>query len=202
MKFGAICNNKRAVDVIKPPPLFYYEDVYGNKVPFDWIKGMPDKEWHAQHSITLLVQHSMVFGKIDKEKDLWPVRMIKWLLKNMPDSWKKSSISMNFNTNIGSGFELVKYLVEERKFSFNEAGGAVSIMCGRCREICESNIENRLPIFNDRWPNQHCSYCDEIDPEYVMWRRVWCCYRTAKMTGDVSKAYKENSPNSGKDYWK
>lgn len=191
----------RAIDKISPPDTFYYEDVEGNFLPFDLQKGMPDhdKPWHAQHSKHVLVQHSIVFGT-DKD-DKWPVKALKWLLQKMPDSWKKSW-SMSFNSTINSAYPMVKYLVEQRKFRFNDACVAVSEMCGRCSEICEGDLDGVVVVPDYKWPNMYCKYCDVIDPEYVMRRRIWCCYRTMKMQGDIAKAYKENSPNSSKDYFK
>lgn len=189
----------RAVDKISPPCTFYYEDTDGNEVPFDYQNGMPDRIWHAQHSKGVLVQHSIVFG--DVREDKWPVKVLKWILYKLPESWRKSS-SMSFNTTINSGYPMIKYLVEQRGFRFNEACVAVSTMCGRCGDICDNEI-NGLPVSLDyKWPNQYCSYCNVIDPEYVMRRRIWCCYRTMKMGGDVAKAYKDISPNSAPDYFK
>ena len=189
----------RAIDKISPPDTFYYEDTDGNMVPYDYQKGMPDRKWHAQHSKHVIVQHSICFGTDSSDK--WPVRLLKWLLKKMPSSWNKQW-SMTFNATINSAYPMVKYLVEQRQFRFNDACVAVSEMCGRCGDICEGDMNGVVIVPDYKWPNMYCKFCDVIDPEYVAWRKVWSCYRTMKMKGDIAKAYKENSPNSGKDYFK
>jgi hypothetical protein len=186
----------QSLDKIEPPCTFYYEDTDGNEVPFDWNNGMPDRKWHAQHSKGVLVQHSICFGERNKKKDLWPVRLTKWLLYRMPTTWKKSEISMSFNTTINHDYQIIKYLVENRKFKFNDACVVVSELCGRCSDIIYSELNNAT--FIDSYcslPNMCCNYCNTIDPIYSVRRRVWCCYRTIKLGGDVKKAYKENSPN-------
>lgn len=193
----------KAIDKITPPCTFYYEDIDGNFVPFDYQKGMPDhdKPWHAQHSKGVLVQHSICFGKRNKKLDAWPVRLLKWLLRKAPQSWKKSDISMSFHSTINSAYPIIKYLVEQRQFRFNDACVVASEMCGRCSDICEGDINGTTVIPNYNLPNVYCKFCDIIDPQYVFYRRVWACYRTMRMEGDVAKAYKEISPNSREGFF-
>lgn len=199
---GEYCKEMKAIDRISKPCTFWYEDTDGNDVPFDWQKGMPNRKWHAQHSKSVLVQHTICFGHNKNGKDLWPVKLAKWLIRKMPDSWKKPTVSFSFNSTINCCFSVVEYLIQQRNFTFNDACVAVADACERCMNILIWEAEGK-PVDNNylKTANTNCKYCEEIDPEYVLKRRVWACYRTMRLEGDIAKAFKEMSPNSREGFF-
>lgn|SRR5574337_794104 len=179
----------QALDKIIPPKTFYYEDKNGNEVPFNWNMGFPDFEWAEQHSKGVVVQHTICFS--GKSRDNWAIRSLKWIIKILPNKWKKQG-HLTFNCTINHDYQIIKYLVENRGFKFNDACVVVSELCGRCSDIIYSELNGT--IFQDNaHPHMHCRYCNVIDPKYSARRKLWCCYRTFKLGGDVSKAWKENS---------
>jgi len=199
------------IDLIDKPCTFHYEDKDGNSIPFDLQQGFPGKGWHAQFSKSLLVHESICFN--DDGKDLLPVKFAKWLinmgkqlLRKMPDSWKKTGGSMSFNSTINSAWPIVKYLKEKRGFTFHDACVVASELCDHCGSIIEWELADQDP---NSPANQaylktcrsHCKNCKTIDPEYFIRRRMWACYRTLKLEGDIGKAYKEISANAAEGYW-
>lgn len=180
----------RAIDKIKAPSTFYYEDCDGEKFNYDPKLGLPDKEWYAQHIKSVIVRHDICFGNRNKKnKDLFPVRMLKWILCKMPNSWKRADPSMSFNSTVYHSYPLVKYLVENKQFSFNNACVVASELCGRCYELLKGNMLGNPEVYDYSILNTACDYCEQIDPEYILRRRVWCCYRSMKLKGDVKSAY-------------
>ena len=191
----------RAIDKLKPPCLFYYEDTEGNNIPYDLVNDPPNhpRKWYAQHSLDVSARHEICFGFY--KKDLWPIKFMKWLMRKMPESWKRADKFGYSSHTIHGGFPMVKYLVEQRGFSFTEACVTCGNMCGRCQDICEADINGTTYVKDYTLPNTHCQSCDILDPDYINYRRVWACYRTMKLGGDVAKAYKTGSPESSKYYF-
>lgn len=190
------------IDLIENPCTFWYEDVQGNKIPFDFSKGFPDFKWHAQFSKGVSVQENICFGQRNG-KDLWPVRFLKWLLWKCPSRWKKPTTSMSFNSTINNCWDVIKYLKEQRGFSFNDSCVVASELCDHCGSIIEWELKGEDPNSPNNQAylktcRSHCNYCKVIDPSYYLYRRVWACYRTLKLGGDITRAYKEISPNSDK----
>ncbi len=80
-------------------------------------------------------------------------------------------------------------------------------VCDHCGAIAEIEINGEDPnsLHHKAYLKtcrSYCKYCEIMDPKYYNDRRIWCCYRTLKMGGDIKKAYKEMSPNSADGYFK
>lgn len=195
------------IDSISKPKTFWYEDLDGNEIPWDIYSDDPfpsnykQKEVY-QNCVGLEVRHSVCKQHSDPA---WPIRLMKWIIKKMPNSWKGNPSEIYAgSTTINCCYPIVKYLVENRGFSFNEAAVAASQMCERCMNLCLVELANEQvsPGYFDRISSTHCKYCKEMDPEYNNKHRVWCCYRTFKLGGDVAKAYKNVSVYSDEKYMK
>lgn len=178
-----------SLDKIEPPKTFYYENKDGNEVPFNWNMGFPDFEWTEQHSKGVVVQHTICFA--GENRDNWAIRSLKWIIRILPNKWKRQG-HLTFNCTINHDYPIIKYLVENRKFKFGDACVVVSELCGRCNDIVYSEL-NGTAFSDTTHPHMHCKYCNVIDPAYSARRKLWCCYRTFKLKGDVEKAWKENS---------
>lgn len=191
------------LDAISKAKTFWYEDQHGNDVPFDLNQGMPDnndKLKLTQHTRILEVRET-IYGS--SKEAAWPVRMLKWLIKIMPNSWKGHGPQLwGFSTTVGCNYPIVKYLVEKRNFGFNEAAVTASILCERCMNICLWECEGRDLALEESYlksSKTYCKYCDEIDEDYARQHKMWACYRTMKLGGDVGKAYKNVSVYSSGD---
>jgi hypothetical protein len=186
------------LDKIEKPCTFWYEAKDGTNVPFELTEGFPEKEWHAQHSKSVIVQHSLCFGS-RKGEDRWPVRLAKWLLRKMPDSWKKPTIAFSMGSTINCGYPIIKYLVEQRGFKFYEACVVAGDLCERCLNICLWETTNE-PIDQNylRTANTTCYNCKYIDEAYFTNRQIKAAYATMRRGGDITKAYKEGYSNDNK----
>lgn len=185
------------LDSLPKPDTLWYEDKNGDKLDVDISHGHPDfpkdTEWY-QHHEWACVRYS-VCTRSSKPK--WPVRILSWLIKRMPDKWQGNSSQIGSGeTTINCMYPVIKYLVEQRDWSFNLACVASSRLCSRCMNICLWECEG-----HDLSSEQHyldttktvCQYCKYIDPEHLNKYRVWCCYRTLKLGGDIAQAYKNMS---------
>jgi hypothetical protein len=144
---------------LQKPCTFYYEAADGALVPFELTEGFPTK-WYAQHSKGVEVRHSICFGTFNK--DNWFVRALKWIIANSPNSWKKDTSNLAFSTTINCCYPVVKYLVENRNWSFNDACVAAGDMCENCLNQCLSELEGlKCPP-----SNTHCLSCKAIDPAH------------------------------------
>jgi len=189
------------LDLLKPLDTLWFEDEDGNKL--DWNIGMiPQtpaqyKEGLAyQHSHDLIVEHSICKPYVEPK---WPVRWLIALIDIMPNKWKGSSNEIfRGATSISNGsYEMIKYLVEQRKFSLVDAHIVLSQMCSRCYNICNYELQGQIYQANG---NTYCKHCKIIDPEYATKHHIWCCYRTFRLGGDVAKAFKNVSVYSNKEY--
>ena len=191
------------LDNIDKPCTFYYEDEQGNNIPFEFTDGFPHAKWYAQHLKCVEVHHTLCFGSSGRaEKDMWPIRAIKWILKSMPVKWKKPQPAMSFSATINCSYPIVKYLVEQRKWSFNEACVLSADLCERCLNLILDDLGSQQNMGSSYYTNihsTHCDYCEVIDAEYYLRHRVWCCYRTLKLGGSITKAFKECGCYSAKD---
>lgn len=179
------------LDRISKPTTFWYEDRNGNSVPFELTHGFPEgKEWHSQHSTYVLVQDSICFGN-RPGKDLWIVRALKWLLRKCPNKWRKPEVCMAFNTTINCAYPIVKYLIEQRHFGFNDACVVSGKLCGRCLNMVLDDLDGKDAVLTPCDSNTFCKYCKEIDPlhhyKYIARR----CYITMKRGESVEQEYKE-----------
>lgn len=181
------------IDNLPKPCTFYYEDVEGNNIPFEFADGFPDKKWHAQHSKFVQVNENICFGSNgSNKKDLWPVKVIKWILDKMPASWKKPQISMSFESTINCCYPIIKYLVENIHWSFNEAAVAASDLCERCLNIALWQIEGDTTAHAQYLSNSRtrCDSCKYIDPDYYSKQRVKACYKAMSKKENIKKAFK------------
>lgn len=191
------------LDNINEPRTFWYEDQDGNDVPFEW-GDVPKVEGGCyQHSVNMEVSHSIC---TQFEDPAWPIRFLKWLIKKMPNSWKGSPSQLCRGTSTINGcYPIVKYLVEKRDFSFNDAAVVASQLCERCMNICLWELEGHDLTLEESYLSNtttFCDYCKDIDAAYEQQHKLWCCYRTYKFGGDVAKAYRDISVNSNKEYMK
>lgn len=196
------------LDIIDKPKTYWYEDLDGNEIPWD-INGpgnpFPDNYEDGevyQHSVGLEVHHSICK---EFKNPAWPIRILKWVIKKMPNSWQGNPCQLYAgHSTIGSGFSVIRYLIENRDFTLDEAAIAYSNMCERCMNICSWEVEGHDLTLEESYlksSRTHCDYCEVIDSVYDQQKKLWCCYRTMKLGGDVSKAWKQNSVYSGDDYW-
>ena len=183
----------KLLDTIDKPCTFYYEDVEGNEIPFELTDGFPHAKWHAQHSKYAEVHHTLCFCSSGCSKqDLWPVSALKWLLEKMPAKWKKPQPAMSFSSTINCAYPIVKYLVERRKWSFNEACVTSAELCERCLNLVLDDLGSKQNMGSQYYHNTHlthCKYCEVLDAEYFNKHRVWCCYKTLKLGGSINTAY-------------
>jgi len=197
------------LDLLDKPKTYWYEDLKGNEIPWD-IHGSGDpfppnysKGEVYQHTVGLEVRESIC----QEYKDpAWPVRFLKWLIRKMPSSWQgnPSQIFAGGST-VNCAYPVIKYLVENRDFSLNEAAVLSSQLCERCFNICCWEVEGHDLALEQHYldtSNTSCKYCEIIDQDYFNKHRMWCCYRTFKFGGDVAKAYKNVSVYSDEKYMK
>ena len=194
------------MDNIPKPKFLWFEDVNGDILDVDTSHGMPDfpdEQKVYMHTKILEVRHYINTSGVP---DKWPVKFLRWLIKKCPNSWVGYSGEMGWGgTTIRCMFPAIKYLVENNGWSFDEAAIASSDLCERCMNICLWECEGRDLELEEHYLSNartHCSYCKYIDPAYDERYRVWCCYRTFKMEGDVSKAWHDLHINSAPGYWK
>lgn len=182
------------IDLIPEPCTFYYEDDEGKNVPFDFIDFNRPNKWRAQHSKFAIVQHSTNFA--GRRDEAWPIKVLKWLLEKCPDGWKRTG-SINSNCTIAWGFPVIKYLVENRKFKFNDACVIYSDLCSRCSNIVEDEVNGVVGVnYTER---THCSYCKVIDPGYAMKYKIWRCYRAFKYKKEFGTTVREVYEDIAKD---
>lgn len=172
------------LDNIQKPCTFWYEDHDENKIPYEQTDAynLTKKGWKSQHMLYPIIREEICLA--NGKKDRLPVKILEWLLRKMPRSWKSTTTISHYH--YAGIYEIIKYLVEQRVFSFREATVAASKMCDRCEDLCMSDLGNaqcRTPYYDI------CEYCDMIDPGYTDMRRVQACYSTMKHNGDISKAF-------------
>lgn len=151
----------------------WYEDEHGNEIDFDFKHGFPDFKNITgdvyQHSDSAVVSHSINLCN-NMQDDKWPVRFLKWLMNKMPSSWhaRKSHV-LRGETTINCVYPIVKYLVEERDWSFPEACVAGSNLCERCLNIALWELEGTDLDTEEYYlntTNTHCMYCKHIDYDH------------------------------------
>ena len=194
--------NKR-IDSLSKPCTFYYEDVKGNNIPYELTDVVPHEKWYAQHFKNVEVHHSICFGADgSSKKDKWPIRFLNWVIYKMPASWKKPVKSLNFSSTINCSYPIIKYLVDNKQWSFNEACVASKELCERCLNLALDEVGSFQNMGSQYYMNiKHptsCEYCKIMDPIHFNKRRMFCCLQTFKVGGDVGKAYRELSINSEK----
>lgn len=187
------------LDNIPKPCTFYYEDTEGNNIPFDMKKDMfpPSGKWHAQHSKYVQVQESICFGSSGKaNKDKWPVKFINYILYKLPASWKKVHPCMTFNSTINCCWPIVKHLVENRKWSFNEACVASADLCERCLNRVLDDIGGIQVAMNQHYydtVNTSCKNCVYIDPDHYERRKVKAAYKAFKHGANIKECFEEGN---------
>jgi hypothetical protein len=193
------------LDNLDKPKHYWYEDLDGNEIDWDWKSNNPFPDNYSegevyQHCISLEVSHSICK---QHKKPAWPIRMLKWLISKMPNSWQgnPSQIFVGHST-IGSAYPIIKYLVENRKFRLDEAAILASKLCERCYNVCLKELGDKSIQINYRTPNVNCSSCKYIDPDYNQRHKLWCCYRTFKLGGSVKKALETGYVSSSEEYMK
>jgi hypothetical protein len=177
------------IDQVSKPCTFYYESETGENIPFELTDGFPELKWHAQHSKGVLVQHSICFGS-RPGKDLWIVRALKWLVDRCPDTWKKPTSSMTFNSTLNGCWPVIKYLVDQRGWDFNNACVVCGDCCERCYNIMEAEVTGQSTntlYFNTS--RTHCKYCKELDPEHNYKYITWRLYRALNQKQDLKKVW-------------
>jgi len=192
------------LDKISKPKTFWYEDKEGQEIPYDTRQGFPDDfeggEMY-QHYRGVEVRHSIC--KQYKEP-AWPVKALKWMIREMPNSWQGNSSQVYAGSStVGPSYPVIKYLIEHDGFSFNEAVVAFSLMCERCINYYLVVLANEQvsPDYFDT-VNTSCEYCKEIDPPHYQKRKLWACYRTMKLGGDVKRSWKTMGVYSNEEYMK
>jgi hypothetical protein len=123
----------------------------------------------------------------------WPIRFFKWIMSRMPDSWKGNvSQVARGETGINCLYPVIKYLVEQRKWSFHDSCVAASNLCERCMNICLWECDNDQTAHQQYLSNSTtiCDSCKHIDPDYYEQKRVKHCYKTMAKQGNVALAYK------------
>lgn len=189
------------LDKLTKPETLWYENEQGEKIDWD-IRNMVHPECYYDGGVYQYSQNVVVTQSICRQyqEPHWIVRTLYWLIRKMPDKWQKiSSQVYESQTTINSSYKIIKYLVEQRNFSFSDACIISSRLCERCCNVCECELAGQQ--YNS-WSNTHCDYCKVIDPDYDMKHKLWCCYRTFKLDGDVAKAYKNVSVYSDETYMK
>lgn len=185
------------LDEIPVPDTFWYEDEKGNRVDDKIFHGGgQEKSKWIQNSEYVVVRSSTFYVGT---KPKLPVRILKWLLAKVPDSWKGDSWELTQSASINGSFPIIKYLIEERDFNFNEACVAASRMCDRCINLCcweceDDDIDAAKQDYLDTI-NTTCDYCKIIDITHYNRVRTLYCYKTLKYGGNVAKAYKEVFPD-------
>jgi hypothetical protein len=189
-------SRKKRLDNLPKPCTFYYEDTEGNNIPYDRTScAHPTVKWAAQHSKSVEVHESICFGSsVRSNKDAWPVRAIKWVLYHAPASWKKPVSCITFNSSINCGWPIIKYLVEKRKWSLNEAGVAASELCERCLNRVLDDIGGvQQPMGQQYYDAAHtsCKSCQYIDLEHYNKVKMKAAYQALKHGENIAKCFKE-----------
>ena len=186
------------LDNLPRQELLWYQDQDGNKFNQNEWNGLPkdsSKTWY-QHCMNTTVEHTIYQGHVRKK---WPVRFLKWMIRKMPASWHgHSPLAYTGRTTIGCIYPIVKYLVENKGWHFSEACAVSSQLCEKCLNTCLDECQGTTSNYSSK---TYCDYCQYIDPGHLEKYRVWCCYRTLKLGGDVAKAWNEMSVNSSPGYW-
>jgi len=193
------------LDNLPEPETLWYEDQNGEKMDFDLSLGCPEsKEGQTlyQHSESACVRQT-ICGDYKEAK--WPIRFLKWLSRKMPNSWQgRAGTLAAGETTINCLYPVVKYLVEERDWHFSDACVSASRLCERCMNICLWECEGHDYINKEQHylssAKTYCRHCNDIDQDYAERYRVWCCYRTLKLGGGVSKAWNEITVDSAPGY--
>jgi len=129
----------KSIDNVPNFESLWYEDVDGNVLDFDPI--IDDVKYTQKfYQVTnfLEVSSSMHSGN-NRRKDNFVVRFLKWLLKNAPSSWHSDSSNIRFNTTINGSWPVVKYLVEQRNWSFHWSSLIPKCPGGPAHSMEESN---------------------------------------------------------------
>lgn len=180
-----------SLDKIPEPSNFWFEDADGKKIEWNIYNSSFPHNWAEMHSKNLLIQYSIHFNNLKRTQDHWIVRFLNLVLEKLPRSWKAHN-NLKFESGINHSYWLVKYLVEQRKFSFWHACVVASDMCSRCQNICEAEISNTA---NNKVheTNVCCHYCKFIDPGYLEQRRIRMCYLAYKNNLNVKEIWDHNS---------
>lgn len=181
------------INNLPKPETIWFEDKDGNKL--DWsLSSSPDmpEGWEYQISYNTVVTESICGHSQDPK---WPVKFLMWLIKVMPKKWQKiTSQRMQFSSTINCVYPIVKYLVEKKKWSFNDACIASANLCERCLNICLWEIEGQDLRFHKFYLDKThttCKSCCYIDPDYLEQRKVKACYRALKYNKDIKQAWEE-----------
>ena len=181
------------IDNIPKPISFWYELEDGSKsigVP-DGPRAIP-KNWKYQHSVNLEVSYSIC---APTKSPKWPIKILNWIIAHAPNEWRGnySQIYCDHST-INHDYLVIKYLVEQRKWSFHDACIALANLCSRCNNICSWECEGddnyALQKQHLSTMNTQCEYCQFIDPNYYEQNRIKHCYKTMKKGGNTASAYK------------
>jgi hypothetical protein len=181
----------RLDNIKEKPETLWYEDEHGTRIPFDLNTGSLKLEYpHCvsyQHSERVAVIHSICTGY---ESPKWPIRFLKWAIRKMPNSWQ------GHNSQIASGestihclYPIIKYLIENRDFTFDEACVTAANLCEDCMNKCLRELEGR-DLSGFKHAETSCKYCEVIDPDHFEQRRVKGCYLAYCDGESVSEAYK------------
>lgn len=98
--------------------------------------------------------------------------------------------------SINGGFPIVKYLVEQRNFTFNEACIIYSQMCEKCANHCLYELGDLQHKVNYNNIKMLCEHCETIDPEHYYCQRTMACYRALKNGDDIEKTFNEYSKHT------
>lgn len=201
------------IDLLEPPECLYYEDDRLQKLENTDDPCEIPADSRYQISKMLVVQESICrVGPYKKAK--WPVRLMKWIVEKLPNSWKaeQSGQICCGTTTINCMYPVIKYLVEKKDWCLNDAAVACANMCERCmnlllRETDPNYTLSPMPAnYFDKGSGikggrgTWCKNCKTLDPEYDKKHRVWCVYRTKQLGGDVARAFKETSCFSSPDW--
>jgi len=168
--------------------VFYYEDIDGNFIKA--VNGVAIQyPVESQHILFPVVEQSKLASAHSAR---WPVAFLNWIINKMPYSWQRRGPhrpSRNYNL-CDSSFEIIKYFVDTRRFSFRSAAVIAGTMCQNCEESCLAFVKGRPPPKFIEYFGA-CNYCDIISPGSVNKFRAKACYSTFKYGGDVARAYRE-----------
>jgi hypothetical protein len=181
------------LDKIPDPETFWFEDSKHKKIEHNiWSNTPPfPANWYSMHSKSLQVNYSVYYHD-QRESDHFVIRFLNWLLSKMPAKWYRRQAPVKIESSISHSWILIKYLVDNRKFSFYDASVTVSEMCGRCLGMCENELNGK----NFVYATNHgcCKYCSVIDPGYLECRRIHSCYRAYfKNNQNIQEVWDRNS---------
>lgn len=195
------------VNNIDKPEMFWFEDKDGNVIEWDiftepfFPPGFELGEINMCNRELIVTDDMSAHGK----QPAWPVRALKWIISKLPNSWQGHSENVySFRSTINSAYPLIKYFVEKSNFSLQHAAIVCADLCPRCLHMCELEISGIDLSSNADYLNKkhdtHCKYCKVIDPDYDSAYKLWVCYRTFKLGGDVGRAIKTGHISSDEDY--